>query len=284
MMPEWSVKIGWSKGDEVVSGSVRSVVVGSGALLLLCAGWFAVSLFLLAKAASLARKESMAKTTFVDNVSHELKTPLTSIMLYTDMLQAGKIKGVADAGKALDIISSECSRLLRMVEGLLDFSRLEKKRRRFKMEKIELAGFVSDTVNMVEERFMENGITFSSDSEVFAFAECDALRQILLNVLDNAAKYASAYGTVEVCVSKAGSKAEISIKDRGPGIKKSSLKHVFERFWREDDSVTAEISGNGIGLSIARHLANGMGGNLRVFSEENQGCVFTLELEGVCYG
>lgn len=281
MMPEWSVKIGWSRGDEVVSGRVSQVVIGAGSLLLLCAGWFVVSFILLAKAAFHAQRESMEKTTFVDNVSHELKTPLTSIMLYTEMLQGGKIKTDVDKAKSFDVISSECGRLLRMVENLLDFSRLEKKRRKFKIEKIETVRFVAETLDMVKERFEDNGITFDAAGEIYAWGESDAVRQILLNILDNAAKYAAVYGIVEVGVSRAGEKVEISVKDHGPGISRNSLKHVFKRFWRENDSVTSEISGNGLGLSIAHHLANGMGGDLRVASEEGHGAIFTLELKGV---
>jgi signal transduction histidine kinase len=284
MLPEWSVKIGWSRGDEVVSGRVSRVVIGAGSLLLLCAGWFAISFMLLAKAAYHAQKESMEKTTFVDNVSHELKTPLTSIMLYTEMLQGGSLKTDIEKVRAFDVISSECSRLLRMVENLLDFSRLEKKRRKFRIEKIEVVGFISETVDMVKERFEDNGISFDVGSEIYAWGEPDAVRQILLNILDNAAKYASVYGSVEVDVLKIGERVEISVKDHGPGISRNSLKHVFKRFWREDDSLTSEISGNGLGLSIAHHLANGMGGNLRVVSEEGHGCIFTLELKGVCDG
>jgi signal transduction histidine kinase len=87
-----------------------------------------------------------------------------------------------------------------------------------------------------------------------------------------------------VDVLKIGERVEISVEDHGPGISRNSLKHVFKRFWREDDSLTSEISGNGLGLSIAHHLANGMGGNLRVVSEEGHGCIFTLELKGVCDG
>jgi signal transduction histidine kinase len=186
--------------------------------------------------------------------------------------------------KSLDVISSECSRLLRMVENLLDFTRLEKKRRKFKVEKIEVVRFVADTIDLVRDRFQDNGITFDARGEVFALGEYDAVRQILLNVLDNAAKYASAYGTVDVAVFKDDDKVILSIKDRGPGISRESLKNVFKRFWREDDSTTSEISGNGLGLSIALHLAKGMGGDLRVLSEEGRGCIFTLELKGVCDG
>jgi signal transduction histidine kinase len=284
MMPEWSINVGWSKGDEVVDSRVIRVLIGAGSLLVLCVAWISVIFLRLAKAASEAQKESMEKTTFVDNVSHELKTPLTSIMLYTEMLQSGQMKSKEAMDKSLDVISSECSRLLRMVENLLDFTRLEKKRRKFKVEKIEVVRFVADTIDLVRDRFQDNGITFDARGEVFALGEYDAVRQILLNVLDNAAKYASAYGTVDVAVFKDDDKVILSIKDRGPGISRESLKNVFKRFWREDDSTTSEISGNGLGLSIALHLAKGMGGDLRVLSEEGRGCIFTLELKGVCDG
>jgi signal transduction histidine kinase len=284
LMPEWSVRIGWAKGEEVVTGRVFRVVVGAGALLVLCAGWFVVGFVSVMKSALHAHRESMEKTTFVDNVSHELKTPLTSIMLYTDMLREGKIKDSSSTGKALEAISSECSRLLRMVESLLDFTRLEKKRRKFKEEKIEIVRFVKDTVDMVRDRFRDNGLEFFAPGEAFAVAESDAVRQILLNVLDNAAKYAAPYGTVDVAVRADEGKVEISVRDRGPGIGRASMKRVFERFWREDDSLTSEIPGNGLGLSIALYLAKGMGGDLRAYPGEDCGCVFVLELKGAGHG
>lgn len=280
-MPDWSIRVAWSEGDEIVAGSVARIIIGAGALLGLCVACFVVSFMMFVKSAIAAQKDAMQKTTFVDNVSHELKTPLTAIRLYVDMLITKKISSESRREHALEVISSESNRLLRMVENLLDFSRLEKGRRAYSLEVVNVGDFVYDTIDMVRTKFDENGISFKSDKNCFAKLDRDAFRQILLNVLDNAAKYAAFAGIVSVGVKCEAGNIKVTVDDKGPGLSEEAMERVFDRFWRGDDSVSAEESGNGLGLSIARHLAEGMNCKLYVSENEEGGCRFTFETKEV---
>ena len=280
-MPDWSIRVAWSEGDAIVAGSVARIIIGAGSLLGLCVACFVVGFMMFVKSALAAQKDAMQKTTFVDNVSHELKTPLTAIRLYVDMLMAKKITSEERRAHALEVISSESNRLLRMVESLLDFSRLERGRRTYSLEVVNVGDFVYDTIDMVRTKFEENGISFKSDGNVFAKLDRDAFRQILLNVLDNAAKYAAFAGNVSVSVKRENGRVEVSVEDKGSGLSAEARERVFERFWRGDDSIVTEESGNGLGLSIARHLAEGMSCKLYVSPGEEGGCKFTFETKEV---
>jgi len=248
---------------------VGGCLVGLMFLSLVSGGW------LLVKAARRSRLETMRQTDFVSNVSHEFKTPLTTICLCAELARDDGLDPERRK-KALAAIVSEAERLKRLVLNALDFSRLEKCRRRYDLARLDVAGLVREVCATFSPQFPE-GRLHAPKGECFATADADTLRQIVTNLLDNAAKYASG-GKVEVNVAVEGDHVRVLVSDNGPGLSHEDLRHVFDRFWRGDNSVTRETGGSGLGLAIARGLARGMGGDLTAASRDSGGAVFTLEL------
>lgn len=251
------------------------VSTASGGLISLFTVTVAVLLLFLRR----ARRDAAAKTTFVSNVSHELRTPLTSILSYAEMLAEGRCRTEEMHQKALDRIIRQGRRLDRMVAELLDFSRLERGTRQYRMEMVDVGELVRETAEGFRGVFAEHGLSVAVPGRLVARVDSDSLRQILENLLTNAAKYAAKDGPVAVEVEKRKDRLEIRVADCGPGMSSSQMKNAFKPFWRADNSTTRTTGGYGIGLSVARGHARGMGGNLTVEAREGGGCVFVVELK-----
>ena len=245
------------------------------ALVLLVAG---VGTWLLVRAARQARQEALNKTNFVSLVSHELNTPLTAIIPYADMLRKGRIESDEDRQEAYGVIADESVRLKGLVAELLDFSRLERRTKKYAMTDFDAAELVHSVVRLMRGRFPGDAPSVSAEESLPVHADADAVKAILINLLDNAAKYASG-APVEVVAEKGGIGVRVEVRDRGPGLSPEGLRNVFTRFWRADDSATASVGGFGLGLTIARSYARDMGGDLTVAARAGGGAVFTLELK-----
>ena len=240
----------------------------------------------LLRAARRERLDAVRKTDFVSNVSHELRTPLTSIRMFSELLAEDRIADPDRRRRALATIAAESERLSRLVDGVLDFSRLERNRRKYDLRRVDLAELVEE----MRDAPAHCGFRMADcERGAAALADRDAVRQIVLNLLDNAAKYAPG-APPEVSVRAgvprgagvlrgAGNGAvSLSVADRGPGVPPRAAKRIFDRFYRVDDSTTRETGGSGLGLSIARRLARGMGGDLVYRPREGGGSVFELTL------
>lgn len=227
--------------------------------------------------------EAAHKTSFVANVSHEFKTPLTTIRLYAELLENGRVADPERRADYLRTIGRETQRLARLVGNVLDFSRLEQGRKKFVREALDLRGELARLIETQQPRFAEFGLVLRPelpDGEVEIATDRDAVGQIVLNLIDNAAKYGAAGGEVVVRLASGVGLAGVRIEvlDRGPGVPAAHRERIFEKFHRVDDALTAEHAGAGLGLSIARQLARGLGGELRHAPREGGGAVFILEL------
>lgn len=256
----WSERYEGDRFRWIVAG-----VLGLAALSTVSGGW------VLMKAARKAKEESLRKTDFLSNISHEFKTPLTTICLCAELAQDEGISAERRQ-KALHAISSESGRLKALILNALDFSRLEKGIRRFRTETADLGKLAQEVAESMRERFPLGLELAAGECPV----KCDdgAVRQIVACLLDNAAKYAAGSGPVRVEAEG----RSIKVSDLGPGLPPGELKRVFDRFWRGDSRLTAETGGAGLGLSIARELARGMGGELTVARNGEKGLVFELRL------
>ena len=259
-------------GDSVQTA--RLVVVG-GCLLALLFATLVAGGWMLVRAAAKARSLALEQTDFVSNVSHEFKTPLTTICLCAEL--AEEEDDAARRLEALRSIVDEAGRLSRLVANVLDFSRLERRTRKYVKTAFDLTALVAETAETMRERFLAHGLVLPSQP-CTAFADRDAVHQILINLIDNAAKYAAERGAVEIAVRRDGAQAVMTVADRGPGLTDEGLRKVFTRFWRADNSVTRTTGGNGLGLPIAQGLARGMGGDLTAARRAGGGSVFTLTL------
>ncbi|MDI1250819.1 MAG: HAMP domain-containing sensor histidine kinase [Lacunisphaera sp.] len=226
--------------------------------------------------------EAAQKTSFVANVSHEFKTPLTTIRLYSELLEQGRVRDAAQSGEYLRTIGRETQRLARLVGNALDFSRLEQGQKKYARDNLDLRAELTRLLDTQAPRLTEAGLVLHRGlpaQPLPVTSDRDAFEQIVLNLLDNAAKYGAAGGevTVELASGQAGG-AEIRVLDRGPGVPPTHRERIFEKFHRVDDTLTAEKAGAGLGLSIARQLARGLGGELRHLPRAGGGASFILEL------
>lgn len=226
--------------------------------------------------------EAAQKTSFVANVSHEFKTPLTTIRLYSELLEQGRVRDEAQGAVYLRTIGRETQRLARLVNNALDFSRLEQGQKKFAREALDLTAELGRLLDTHTPRVAEAGLKLNRDlpaSALRATTDRDAFEQIVLNLIDNACKYADGGGVVLVSLAaRAGGGAEVRVSDRGPGVPAEHRERIFEKFHRVDDALTAEKSGAGLGLSIARQLARGLGGDLRYAPREGGGAEFIFSL------
>ena len=249
-----------------------------GILVVLLACVLAAGAWLMGRAAVKARRDDETKTTFLSNCSHELKTPLAGIGIWIDLLRSGRLQTDAKRAHAYEVIARENARMVRLVGNLLDFSRLEQGRRRYRPACLDLVTLAEEVVELVRGDFPEHGVSVRAAGPCRAWADADAVKQVLVNLLGNAAKYAATAGRVEVVVEMFDGCSRLSVQDRGPGLSPGERAHVFDRFYRADDALNSRSGGLGLGLSISRALAQDMDGTLSVAARSGGGCIFTLEL------
>jgi len=226
--------------------------------------------------------DAQRKTTFVSNVSHELKTPLTTIRMYAEMLGEGRVTDETKRHRYLNVIVTESQRLTRLVNNVLDFSRLEQRRKKYQQMALDIHEWVRGVVQAQTPRFEEAGMGLTyvegAGSSAVAYADRDAVEQVLLNLLDNASKYAASGKTVEIRVTCDEDHVRVVVSDRGPGVPRAHVSRIFESFHRVDDTLTARHPGAGLGLSIGRRLLRDMGGDLRYADRPGGGAEFVMLL------
>jgi signal transduction histidine kinase len=223
------------------------------------------------------------KSDFVSNVTHELKTPLTSIRMFAETLYDGRVKDEQDAKECLETIVSESERLSRLIDKVLDFRAIEKGKRKFDFRQADLRKVILSSLETFRRqmRGCEATVYVNIPSDLpHVRMDPDAIGEVLLNLLTNAYKYSpSEDRRIWVKVQAGGGTARVSVEDRGIGIPKRELKAVFEKFYRVDDLLTREVDGTGLGLTISRYVAQAHGGSIGVESKEGKGSKFTLVLK-----
>ena len=228
--------------------------------------------------------EAVRKTTFVSNVSHELKTPLTTIRMYGEMLGDGLVKNEEKRKGYLSTIIAESQRLTRLVNNVLDFGRLERGEKTYDLCEVEVGSTVAEMLETQRLRLEGEGLevewTDNSDGAIVKL-DPDSLEQVLLNLLDNLVKYAADGKYAGVAVSVEDGHVSLEVSDRGPGTPAEHRENVFETFHRVDDSLTANKPGCGIGLGIARKLVDDMGGRIACEPNRPQGVKFRLSFPQV---
>ncbi len=221
------------------------------------------------------------KTTFVTNVSHELKTPLTSIRMFSEMLKDGRQPDPEKQRTYLGLMVSETERLTRLINNVLDFSKMEKGKRTYAKTRLDAGVLAEAVVENERVRLEHDGFSVAfTNAAVPAVVEADeeALRQALLNLLSNAEKYSAASKSIEVKVWKADGFIRIDVRDRGIGIPPSEAGKIFKEFYRVDQSLTARVPGSGLGLSIARRIARDHGGEIEYRPRDGGGSIFRIVL------
>ena len=222
------------------------------------------------------RLEAMRRD-FVANVSHELKTPLTSISGYAETLLSDS-PDPETTRRFLSTIVSNARRMQRLVDNLLDLARLEAGHWQPEQEPVDIAGAAQETWTTVSDRPGAPSVEFRVDVSPgagVAHADADAVRQILTNLLDNSLRYTASGGRIVCRTIREGDGIAISVTDTGSGIVREHLARIFERFYRSDPSRSREEGGTGLGLSIVKHLVEAHGGRVSAESERGAGTTIT---------
>lgn len=208
-------------------------------------------------------EEAGQRVSFVNQVSHELKTPLTNIRLYADLFRSSLKRVDPRQQGYLDVITSESERLTRLIHNVLSFAKRDKAPRP-RPEIADWDALVAESIECFKPAFREKAISlrFKPGGSGTAGVDADWARQIVGNLVSNAEKYAAEGRSVEVESGAGGGLVWARVRDRGPGIKAADAKRIFEPFVRLSDSITEGVSGSGLGLSISRDLARAHGGDL----------------------
>ncbi len=227
------------------------------------------------------RRLETLRRDFVANASHELRTPVTAVRSAAETLRGAAASDPEAAAHFIDIIERNAERLQRLVEDLLDLSRIEAREFRLSFEDVDLHAFAAQMFTLFRDRAEKKRIRLQNevprDLEL-ALADRRALEQILTNLVDNALKYSPEGAEISVGAVREAGVLRVFVRDTGPGIEQRHLPRLFERFYRVDTGRSRELGGTGLGLSIVKHLVEALGGMIGVESATGKGTTFAFTL------
>jgi signal transduction histidine kinase len=278
-LPHWEAAL-YLLRPEQLQESARAV--RRNLMLLIAAALGAIAFGGWAVFADARRQLALAqkKTDFVSNVSHELKTPLTSIRMFAELMQSGNV-AAEKRGQYLRIIMAESERLTRLINNVLDFARLERRQKRYDMRPLDLHAFLARTWEGQELHLRENGFSArwqAAPPPYRVHGDEDALAQVVVNLLSNAEKYTGEHKEVELHSYLDNGSVFVSVLDRGSGVPPGEEAKVFEAFYRAHDSLSSGVQGSGLGLTLAQRIAKEHGGEITYQPRPGGGSNFTLRL------
>ena len=217
---------------------------------------------------------------FVSNVTHELKTPLTSIKGFIETLKNGAISDTEVAYKFLDIIDIEAERLFLLINDILALSEIETMQQDADIASFLIENVISDSLNILQGQADKKNISISTQIESGLKIKANKYRimQLVLNLVDNSLKYSPNESNIVIKASRAGGKVVISFKDTGIGIPNEHISRIFDRFYRVNKGRSRSLGGTGLGLSIVKHIVALYNGNIKVYSEPGKGTEFVVIL------
>lgn len=255
---------------------LNSVLIG-GAVVVILGG-----LLLLGFAIRRERRLSALKSEFISNVSHELKTPLSIISMFGEMLAQGRTKSPEQAHEYAEIIWRESVRLGRLIDNVLDFAKIERGADMYEFEdEVDLREVVERAIDLSARRVAAADMTLTSElAEDLPPVRLDANAFTLaaLNLIDNAVKYAADGKRIELRLARQGDRAVLAVRDFGPGIAPDEHGQIFERFYRARAVRLKPIRGSGIGLALVQHIARAHGGDTELESRPGEGSTFSIWL------
>lgn len=225
---------------------------------------------------------SERRSQFVSSVTHELKTPLTNIRMYIEMLEQGIAATPEHEQEYLAILNTESARLSGLINNVLELAKLEKKQRQFTIQEGRLDELLTEVSMIMAEKLKQSGFTLHIgplEVEKFAF-DREVLIQILTNLIENSIKFGQNAPVREIAITakKLNNSLQIHVTDTGPGIPSRSLIKVFDDFYRVDNDLTRKTGGTGIGLALVKKFMNAMGGSVKAVNNPERGCTISLIL------
>ncbi len=278
---KWRLNVALSAAEQLAKSTERrlliEIILAALSALVVVAG-----MVVILTAAARERRLANLKSEFVANVSHELKTPLSLIRMFAELLQGGMVGDREKRKQYVDIIVTETERLSALIENVLNFSKMERGLGAYEFTEADLNDVVRRTVVMLRHRASRPAVELHAsipDSPFFVRMDERAIDIAVNNLVDNALKYAAAGKRVDVSVTRSGSYAEITVKDYGPGIAAEDSMRIFERFARgEPQAGINRPRGSGIGLSLVKSIAEAHGGRAWV-EVAPVGCEFHFTLK-----
>ena len=224
------------------------------------------------------RELERAKSDFIATVSHELRTPMTAVYGAARTLLRSDVQLSADQGtQLLEMIATQAERLAQITEDVLLASRLDRGDVSVEQTRVDVAQVAREAVETMRSH-LSNSVALDAERAAYAAGDPDRIQQILVNLIDNAAKYSPDDGKISIAVAERDSRVRVAVTDQGIGIASDEHAAIFEKFYRVDPGLTQAPGGTGLGLYICRELARRMGGDISVDSEPGRGSTFALEL------
>lgn len=233
----------------------------------------------LLKAKYAAEETNRLKAHFVSNISHELKTPITVIMSVIQLVQVKNNE--CKNNHNIEIINSNCQRLLRLINNIIDIEKFDNHKLKLDLENINIVNLIEDIISSINPYAKSKNLRIifdTNDEDIVMALDCAKIERVLLNLLSNAIKFSYVDGIIYVNVNKKEENVIISIRDFGIGMSEKYLDKIFDRFIQVDNTMTRKNEGSGIGLSIVKSFVSLHNGSISVKSKENEGSEFVINL------
>lgn len=279
-LPHWEIAAYFVNPAQLTQAArTASLTLGLLVAVLLVA--IGVGSWLIVRSLGAELKLARQKTDFVSNVSHELKTPLTSIRMFSELLAEGRVTAPEKQRNYLNIIAAETARLTRLINNVLDFARMERGEKNYQFVACDLTALAHNAAETFRPHLETAGFQFETilpPEPISIQADRDAVSQVLVNLLSNAEKYSNGTKEIRLELEHSAKAVELRVLDRGPGVPRGCEERIFEKFYRANDSLTNNVPGSGLGLTLARQIARAHGGDLVYEPRAGGGSCFALRL------
>ena len=279
LVPSWRTYVS-TKDPEIINSYIakRRLVYGIGLVFLIAGMSFGVVLVL--RDVSRERRLAQLRTDFVSNVSHELKTPLTSIRMLAETMRLGRIRKKSEVQEYLSMIVSESERLSRLINTVLDFSKIDQGNKRYDLQPTNLSEVLQAVIGVMEKTMNEKGFDLKTDiaPNVQTVADADAIEQAMLNLVSNAIKYSRERKEISIRLWANEQSIYAQVADKGVGIPASEQKRIFEKFYQAHIGHEHDTGGAGLGLTVVKHILDGHDGKIELESKVGAGSTFTIIL------
>jgi len=278
--PELQIRIGL-KDQKLVETYVKRRSWTYGLALLLLLGAMLSGILLIFRDILREKRLSQLRSDFVSNVTHELKTPLTSIHMFTESILLDRVADTSGKKEYLQIVLKETERLKRIINNILDFSKKEKGKIEYRSEEVDVTDLINSALNDLNYWLVEKDFTVDTELEenVIITADNDAIQQVIINLLDNAIKYSWKNKEIRVSLVSDKDKIRMEFEDKGIGIPEDEIKSIFEKFYRVNKTMKDGIGGTGLGLTLVKEIIEAHNGEILVESKLNEGSKFTVLLD-----
>lgn len=271
------------KDDNTIKENVTRTSWIYGIAITLLLGGMILGVYLIIKDINREKHLSQLRSDFVSNVTHELKTPLTSIYMFAESIMLGRVKTKSDQKEYLGIILKETDRLKRLINNILDFSKREKGKLVYHCIEVNISEVIKSAIHDLDYWIIEKKFSVRSkiEEDIFGYADPDAIKQAVINLLSNAMKYSRDRKEVLVKLWKKGELIYIQVEDKGIGIPEDQLDSIFDKFYRVENNNNTEVSGTGLGLTVVKDIVQAHKARILVESKINEGSIFTIILKSV---